>query len=414
MSDRDTNVLYGKHIALVSTVPYFMVSQLSAHIRYLLSLGMQVTLITSPGEELKQLQAVDDLTVITMNIPRKLEPWRDLNALFKLFLIFRKSSFDILHSTTPKAGLLCALAARMAKVPVRLHTFTGQIWTTRSGFTKSMLQFMDKIIVRLNTHCYTDSYSQLKLLVETGIATDNCISSYGSGSLAGVDLERFSPNRFSEYERTKLRNIIGLTEGAIVFTFVGRITRDKGVYELLSAFESIYAKYPKAELLMLGPVDDESGATFLDTIEAEKNIHRLGYVSQPEEYLAISDVLCLPSYREGFGTVVIEAAAMGVPAIGTNISGLVDAIADGETGLLVPPRDIKSLAQAMETLVCDPGLLQQMKKAAKERCARELDKLVGSAEYSSEKISRELGFSPKYHLRDSLLEIVRHLGLKKS
>ena len=380
MTDGLVNSLSGKRIVLVSTVPYFMVSQLSSQIQFLRSLGMQVTIITSPGDELNELSSGDGLSVITMDIPRKPEPWRDFKALLKLFQIFRKSSFDILHSTTPKAGLLCAVAGKLAGIPVRLHTFTGQAWVTRKGLMRRVMRFADKVIILLMTHCYADSPSQRDFLIEENMAAADEISVIGHGSLGGVDMQRFSADRWSEAEKHGLRNNLGLMNTAFVATYIGRITRDKGVNELLEAFEVFQRLHPEAHLLMLGPVDEE-GVDLFEQAAAQTHVHCLGYQPDPERFLSITNVLCLPSYREGFGTVVIEAAAMGVPCIGTKIAGLVDAVEDGDSGILIPIRDVNTLRQALQTLAEDQGLCVRMGEKARGR-TRQL--------FSSEAVSRAL------------------------
>lgn len=365
--------LYGKSVVLVSTVPFFLVNQLSSHIENLKALGARVTLVTSWGEELTSFIEDEDVQVITIEIARPIRLWQDIKTLYRLIRLFRQQHFSIMHSTTPKAGLLSAMAARVAGIPVRLHTFTGQVWLTKRGLMRWLLQKMDQTISHLSTHCYADSPSQRNTLIESGITDADKVSTYGQGSLAGVDLKRFSQKRFSQDEKHELRNRTGIKNDAFVLTFIGRLTRDKGIYELLSAFQRLREKNLNLELMLLGPLDDGTASSCLSVIESLPEAHWLGYVEQPEEYLAITNLLCLPSYREGFGTVVIEAAAMGVPCVGTRISGLVDAIEDGVSGLLVPPRDVNALAEAMESLVHDRNLLERMSAAAASRCEQEFD-----------------------------------------
>jgi len=369
----DLSGLSGKSIALVSTVPFFLVNQLSTHVRNLRRLGMEVTVISSPGTELEEFSDDPGIRVLPVRISRKISLWSDLLALMALFRIFRLHKFAIVHSTTPKAGLLCALASRMAGIPVRLHTFTGQVWAVKHGVKRTILKLLDKLVLSLNTHCYSDSPSQTRLIFDEGVAQPGSLSSYGSGSLAGVDTDRFSREHFNPKEMQKLRRNIGLDSGALVLAYVGRITQDKGVQELLTAFKELQIRHSGIDLLMLGPTDGESGSEIQQENAEIPNVHWLGYVRDPERYLAISDILCLPSYREGFGTVVIEAAAMEVPAVGTKIPGLVDAIEDGVTGILVPPRDADALAKALAILIESPDFLKRMKIAARERCLREFD-----------------------------------------
>lgn len=373
MSDHELPVLHGQSIALVSTVPFFVMNQLYTHIRNLRRLGMHVTVVTSPGHELEAFSDDPGIAVVMFDIPRRIRPWKDLQAVFRLFSLFRREAFSIVHSTTPKAGLLCAIAARLARVPVRLHTFTGQVWVTRKGIMRAVLRASDRIMALLNTHCYALSASQYAFIIDAGIADAEHLSTYAYGSQSGVDLARFSPERFSQEEKEALGRTLGLEKHALVLTYIGRITRDKGVHELLSAFQRLKERYPDIALLMLGPLDDGSGESIRNMFASVTGVHWLGHVADPERYLAMTDVLCLPSYREGFGTVVIEAAAMGVPTVGSDIPGLVDAVENGKTGILVPPRDTDALIGALETLVRDREALQSMKDAARERCLSQFD-----------------------------------------
>jgi len=222
----------------------------------------------------------------------------------------------------------------------------------------------------LNTRCYTDSASQREFLIEQGIADASRLFCIGAGSLAGVDVQRFDPNRFLQSQRESMRQLLGIPSDAPVLLFVGRITVDKGVRELLEAFQWLKATGSDVHLVLVGTIDAGSGVVgsiLLSQIEHLLDVHVVGYTDSPESYLSIADILCLPSYREGFGTVVIEAAAMGVPTIGTEIYGLSDAVVHGETGLLVPPRNVEELASALEKLLADKLLRRRMGEAARQR-----------------------------------------------
>jgi len=376
------NKLKGKRIALISTVPYFMVSQLSSQIQCFASLGMHVTVITSSGEELSELPKDDHIRVMIIDIPRKLNPLSDFVALLKLMHIFNTESFDILHSFTPKAGLLCAIAGWAARIPLRFHTFTGQPWVTRKGLMRSVMRFSDRLIVQLMRHCYADSRSQCDFLIAEGIGNANELSVMGHGSLGGVDTQRFSSEHWSEKMKCECKRNVGVDKVSFIFTYIGRITVDKGISELLDAFEGLKIACPQAHLLLIGPVDD--GKDVLERAERQENVHCLGYQETPECFLSITDVLCLPSYREGFGTVVIEAAAMGVPCIGTKIPGLIDAIDDGMTGMLVPVKDSEALYKGMCRLMNDENLCKKMGEAARTRVVNLYDAKIVHSEWVSE------------------------------
>jgi glycosyltransferase involved in cell wall biosynthesis len=362
--------LQGVRIARISTVPFFVVSQLKYQIESLAASGAHVIVITSSGPELTVLKALPGIECAAIDIPRSIAPWRDLLALLRLWRFFRKERVDIAHSTTPKAGLLTAIAAFLAGVPIRLHTFTGQPWVGMHGIKRRLARGSDRLIGWLNTRCYADSLSQRQFLVGEGVLGSARISVIGAGSLAGVDTKRFDRARFADDQRNALRQSLGIPADAEVLLFVGRITLDKGVRELMDAFAKLKVQGSLAHLIFVGPFDLDSGVAGSISpheIGAIRDTHLVGYSECPEQYMAIADILCLPSYREGFGTVVIEAAAMGVPTVGTNIYGLCDAVEDGKTGLLVPPQDAESLRAGLALLLADRALRRSMGSAARLR-----------------------------------------------
>jgi len=362
--------LHGVRIARISTVPFFVVTQLRHQIESLAASGAQVAVVTSPGRELELLRDMPGVDCVSIDIPRSISPWHDLLALIRLWVFFRKERIDIAHSTTPKAGLLTAIAAFMAGVSIRLHTFTGQPWVGMRGIKRLLARRSDWLIGRLNTRCYADSVSQRRFLIDQSLLDAKRLCVIGAGSLAGVDMQRFDQGRFPDDRRHALRRSLGIPPDAKVLLFVGRITMDKGVRELLDAFIGLKADGSRAHLIFVGPFDADSGAEggiSPHEINAILDTHLTDYTECPEQYMSIADILCLPSYREGFGTVVIEAAAMAVPTVGAAIYGLCDAIQDGKTGILVAPRDADGLRAGLAVLLSDEELRIGMGTAAKQR-----------------------------------------------
>jgi glycosyltransferase involved in cell wall biosynthesis len=359
-------------ICRIASVPFFLLHHLRHQIVSTAAAGHEVVLIASPGAEWSGLRGIDGVRAHEIPIARALSPLRDLASLLALWRCLRAERIDVLHSTTPKAGLLAAIAGRLAGVPVRLHTFTGQAWAELSGPMRWLARAADRVIVALNTRCYADSASQRAFLEEEGIAAPGDLAVLGPGSLAGVDAAVFDPDRYRD-AAAELRRTHGIAPQARVLVFVGRVTRDKGIDELVQAFGALGERHPSAHLLLVGPEEPERDplpAATRAAIAGDARIHAVGYSATPQHYLAAGDVLCLPSYREGFGNVVIEAAAMGLPAVGTRIVGLADAIADGETGILVPVRDAAALAAALDRLLADDALRLAMGRAARERALR--------------------------------------------
>lgn len=379
--------LKGIKICRISTVPFYIVSQLKTQVEYLRDIGMNVVLISSDGPELSEIELGRGLSHEIVEILRSIRPWKDFVALIKLIRVFRKHKFDIVHSTTPKAGLLTAIAASLVKVPVRLHTWTGQQWVTLKGPMRWVSRLADKLIGILNTRCYADSISQRQFLVDERIITSQKIAAIGHGSLAGVDLNRFNPGKWSSSAKQEIKRKCSIHPDSRVLIFVGRITRDKGILELISAFRGFLDLGYNVDLLLVGPFDQDcGGAGSIADIEQCPRIHYVGYTESPERYLAISDIFCLPSYREGFGTTVIEAAAMGIPTIGTHINGLIDAIVDGKTGILVPSHDDRTLLAALRRLLDNPDLAYRMGKTARQRCIRLFDSNIINKKVAGEYI----------------------------
>jgi glycosyltransferase involved in cell wall biosynthesis len=335
-------------------------------------------LVASPVEGADALGRIAGIRFVPIDVPRGIAPLRDLAALVSIFRLFRSFRPDVVHSTTPKAGLLCAVAGFLACVPVRLHTFTGQQWLVLSGPIRWLSMASDWLIARLNTHCYADSPSQRDFLTAAGLCRADAISVLESGSLAGVDLARFDPEALAERAR-RCREMLAIPHAARVVLFIGRVTRDKGLVELADAFSRVKASDPGAYLVVVGPTEpkrDPLPPTLLQALESDERIRMTGYDPEPEKYLAMADLLCLPSYREGFGNVVIEAGALGVPTVGTRIDGLRDAVLDGVTGLLVPPKNAAALAGALASLLKDDARRRQMGNAARERARNLFDSRI--------------------------------------
>ena len=314
-------------------------------------------------------EAYPNVRWVDIDLNRKINLVSDLLALFALCRFFISYKPDIVHSIMPKAGLLTAIAGFICRVPVRIHTFTGQVWATKTGSARAVYYWLDRLINSLNTICLTDSPSQSEFLHANKIShSGSALPVLSKGSLSGVDVARFNLPTLSE-KAGHLRMKLGLDESNFVFAFVARKTRDKGAIDILKAFSAVSNIHPSARLLFVGP--DESGGGIEDLLKSNptllNKVINVGKAENHELYLAISDVLCLPSYREGFGTIVIDAAALGVPAIGSNIPGLVDSIEDGQTGILFPAGDVDALAGIMAAFLENPETYERMRLSAKAR-----------------------------------------------
>lgn len=319
-------------------------------------------------------------TLLPVPIERRVALWRDLIALFALYRHFRRGGgFDLVHSVSPKAGILGMLAAWLARVPRRVHTFTGQVWVTRRGWRRVLLKAADRMLAALATDVLVDSPSQRDFLIAEGVLGAGKSRVIGKGSICGVDGGRFRPDADA---RCGVRTELGIPPDATVLLFLGRLNRDKGVADLAVAFAAIAGHFPDARLLLVGPDEEGMVAHISSTCSgAAARVHHVGYTRQPERFMAASDIFSLPSYREGFGMVVIEAAAVGLPAVASRIYGITDAVIDQQTGLLHPAGDVQALARALIALLSDPARRSAMGECARSRAL---------ADFSQAESSREL------------------------
>jgi glycosyltransferase involved in cell wall biosynthesis len=318
----------------------------SDQVRRLRELGMDVTLVTSPDERL--VRAGLNLGVRTVGVPMArrvspLEDWASLNRLRDLFTSLRP---DIVHAHTPKGGLLGMLAASAAHVPVRLYQMRGLAYVTQRGPMRALLSTTERVSCQSATKVVCQSKSLLETALEDRLVRADRAEVLLEGS-NGVDTRRFNRERWRR-DGEALRRAWGAAPDDVVFVFVGRLVRDKGVPELLEAFGAVRREVPSAQLVLVGPLE-ERDALSPDTVARlnGSGVRSLGFQADPAPYLAAADVLVLPSHREGFPNVPLEAAAMGLPVVSTTVPGCRDAVDRDVTGRLVPPADARALAQAM-------------------------------------------------------------------
>lgn len=365
-----------RKICFVVAVPGTAQAFLKDHIKALSATYDVYVAYNNQSGVLNDLEGVID--EFHFPIQRSISLGADLKSVRVLTDYFKRMKFDAVHSVTPKAALVCALAARMAGIKHRTHTFTGQVWATRKGPMRWLLKGMDRLIATLDNHLLVDGKSQRQFLIDEGVLKESNSAVLGAGSICGANTERFSP---SLKVRESQRRELGISEDKMVFAFMGRLNREKGIYELLEAFNSIAFKYPNAYLLIFG-FDEEGCMDHLSeypNIKSGQNFKYAGMTSTPHLSLQTGDVFCLPSYREGFGMSVVEAQSLGLPAICSDAYGLADTIAEGETGLRCKVQDSQSLADAMVWMLENPGQAKEMGKKGRERVLANFtgEKIVG-------------------------------------
>lgn len=376
-----------KKLCYVATIPAVVHAFLRQHIDAAAS-KYEVTVVCNSTD----VHLLDDLAVrrVLLPIERKPAPWSDALALFRLYRLFRSERFDIVHSHMPKTALLGMLAAWLAGVPIRINTFHGEVWATRTGWRRAALKLFDRLIALLATDILVVSPSQREFLANEGVLPRDKAKVIGAGSVCGVDGTRF---RADPGIRSAMRRSLGIAETATVILFVGRLNRDKGLLDLAAAFAAIAAQRSDVALLLVGSEEDVAFSRIQHICAASsQRLHYADFTSTPERYMAAADIYCLPSYREGFGMTVIEAAACGLPAVASRIYGITDAVAEGKTGLLFPAGDVTALTRDLLQLIDDAPRRRAMGDAAHARalelfCAERItgemmafyDGLAGSA-----------------------------------
>jgi len=361
-----------KKLCFVATIPAVVHAFLRGHIQAT-SEKYQVTVVCNSAD--RHLLEGLNARLILLPIERKPSPWKDTLVLLQLLMLFRRERFDIVHSHMPKTGLLGMLAARMAGIPIRINTFHGEVWATRSGWRRAGLKLFDRLIVLLATDILAVSPSQKIFLESEGVLPPGKATVIGAGSTCGVDAARFHPDLVM---RETVRHDLGIARDATVILFVGRLNRDKGMLDLAAAFDVIAKSNPDVVLLLVGSEEDVAFSRIQEICDGVRDrLRHVRFTSMPENYMAAADIYCLPSYREGFGMSIIEAAACTVPTVATRIYGITDAVAEGKTGLLYPVGDVAALTQNLLKLIAENDLRKQMGNAARQR-AIEL--------FSSEKI----------------------------
>ncbi len=332
------------------------------------AMGYHMVAVTSPGTELDELRDNDGFHCVSVPMRRRVSPVSDLKSLIRMIGVFRKERPWVVHSMTPKAGLICMIAAWLTRVPVRVHTFTGLVWPTTTGLKRRVLMMTDWITCACATHVIPEGRGVMDDLRSGGI-TRKPMRVLGYGNVMGVDMERFSPERFAPRERT----------GVFTFLFVGRIVRDKGVNELIEAFQRLHAEHSSTRLVLVGnyernldPVSDET-QRLIDTTDAIQTVGHKDGDDLPRAYAA-ADCFVMPSYREGFPNTVLEAGAMGLPSIVTDINGSREIVENGKNGFVVPPRDAAALHDSMERMLTDDEARQRMAREARPMIASRFDR----------------------------------------
>ncbi len=339
-------------IIRVTTVPLSLGGLLRGQLKFMSS-HFKVLGISSKGVDnnLEKVRDAEGIEVIPVEMTRKITPIKDLLAVWELYRIFKKEKPFIVHSHTPKAGTLSMLAAKFANVPHRLHTIAGLPLVEVTGLKRTLLNIVEKLTYACATKIYPNSFGLQNIILDNNFTNKKKLKIIANGSSNGIDVELFDYNKHNDHSvKRKLRNDLNIHENDFIFIFVGRLVSDKGVNELINAFNKINNKIKDVTLLLVGGYETELDPLNPDTLKIIENNPKIvstGWVNDVKPYFSISNILTFPSYREGFPNVVMQAGAMGLPCIVSNINGCNEIIIEGKNGTIIPVKNVEALYNSM-------------------------------------------------------------------
>ena len=338
-----------------------------------------ITYISSQKERLKKVAEQQGVEHFPLDLTRKITPLKDLKALYRLFRFLQKYRPEIVHTHTPKAGIVGMLAAFLARVPLRIHTVAGLPLMEAKGMKKIILRFVERLTYRCATNVFSNSKGLQVYILEQRLTDAQKMTLIGQGSSNGIDTSHFQPQDKHSKTIQSLRATLGINKEDFLFCFVGRLVSDKGINELVVAFSQVHKHYPNTKLLLVGPEEadlDPLKLSTRNTIETNTNIITTGFQNDIRPYLTMADAFVFPSYREGFPNVVLQAGAMEVPCIVSDINGCNEIITNGETGRIVPPKDAQVLQMAMEEFVQQPELIKQFANTNRQQILAKFERKV--------------------------------------
>jgi glycosyltransferase involved in cell wall biosynthesis len=370
----------------------------------------EVTAISSDKANLERVGKLQEVPTFHVEMTRKITPLQDLKAVWQLYSYFKKEKPFIVHTHTPKAGTVGMLAAKLAGVPHRLHTIAGLPLLEATGGKRKLLNAVEKATYACATHIYPNSFGLKEIIIQEQFCKPNKLKVLGNGSSNGIDIAYFSLENFSAQQNQSLKTSLDIKPNDFVFIFIGRLVGDKGINELVSAFKKVESQKSKVEslnngdikfsnnehnsltdlqnsqltthnvkLLLVGPLETDLDPLHKDTlleIEENPNIISVGFQKDVRSYLAISNCLAFPSYREGFPNVVMQAGAMGLPCIVTNINGCNEIIIEGQNGTIIPVKETDALYKAMKKMMVDDNDGKKLQQNARPMIVSRYEQLL--------------------------------------
>lgn len=358
----------GQHkIIRITTVPISLKVLLRKQLRFM-SNHFEVVGVSSPGKVLQEVAEQEGVRTAAVNMTRAITPVQDLRAIWSLYRLFRKEKPTIVHTHTPKAGLLGMIAGRLARVPIRMHTVAGLPLMEATGKKRKLLEKVEQLTYAAATRVYPNSANLSRFILANHFCAPAKVKVLGNGSSNGIDTAFFQATPRLQATAENLRQSLNITKDDFVFVFIGRLVRDKGIEELVEAFSDIKLQYPAAKLLLVGPFEPDLDPISEQTekiIREDNSITLVGFQQDVRPYYMISQALAFPSYREGFPNVPMQAGCFDLPSIVTDINGCNEIIVDGKNGIIIPAKSVERLREAMTMLLENHELYLHMKKHAR-------------------------------------------------
>lgn len=353
-------------ILRITTIPVSLKTLLKGQHRFMINNDFDVIGVSSSGKELEEIAQEEGIAVTIVEMTRTISPFKDVQSLWNFYKLCKRERPTIVHSHTPKAGIVGMLGAKLAGVPVRLHTVAGMPLMEARGIKRKLLDVVEKLTYRCATKVYPNSRGLYDFILVHGYTSKEKLEVIANGSSNGIDTQYFDSTLFSEVQKQELKQSLLLQPNDFVFIFVGRLVGDKGINELVEAF--VQLPTPNTKLLLVGPFESELDPLQPETlkvIETHPNIISVGFQSDVRPYFAVSDCLVFPSYREGFPNVVMQAGAMGLPSIVTDINGCNEIIVEGENGTIIPVKNVATLVDAMQKMIYDTSYYHHLRQNAR-------------------------------------------------
>lgn len=360
--------MHKEKLIRITTVPISLKILLRGQHKFM-SNYYEVIGVSSQGKDLNEVHEKEGIRVVPLEMTRTISPLKDIKSLWELYKLLKKEKPFIVHSHTPKAGIIGMLAAKLANVPNRFHTVAGLPLLETMGTKRKILDFVEKLTYSCATRVYPNSFGLKEIIIKNQYCKSEKLKVLANGSSNGIDTAFFNPELIQNEQKINLKKSLNINEDDFVFIFVGRLVSDKGITELVKAFDRINKENVRTKLLLIGSLETDLDPLSLETENSIRNndsIISVGYQNDVRPYFSISDVLTFPSYREGFPNVVMQAGAMGLPSIVSDINGCNEIISEGKNGLIVPVKNAKELEKAMRKIIIDINFRDEIQSNARK------------------------------------------------